>query len=56
MSTAYFTRKEAAARLRISVATLDRAIAAGNLRVARIGARVVVSDVAIDEFVTASLV
>jgi excisionase family DNA binding protein len=50
MALAFFGRKDAAMKLGVSVATVDRQIKAGRLRAAHIGRRVVVSAQALDEF------
>jgi excisionase family DNA binding protein len=45
-----YTRKQAAARLSISVETLDRAIKGGHLRACRIARRVLVTEQACQDF------
>jgi excisionase family DNA binding protein len=46
----FYSRREAAGALGISVPTIDRLIHAGKLRAARIGRRVVVSPEALSQF------
>lgn len=48
-SAMFLTRREVAAVLRVSLSTVDRLIEEGVLRVRRIGRRVLVPRVAIDE-------
>jgi excisionase family DNA binding protein len=50
MESIFVSKKSAAALLSISVRTLEKLITAGELRVKRIGSRVVISRRALEEF------
>jgi excisionase family DNA binding protein len=50
VNTIFISKKTAAALLSISVRTLEKLISAKQLRVKRIGSRVVISRLALEEF------